>query len=66
MTVLTKEQVEAIPELRKQGKTTKEIAEKYGVHISSIRRWYRELRKAGWDIPKGQKGRPAIKLSQGN
>lgn len=54
---MTREEVMQIPELLKQGLTTSQIAQKFGVSHSTIVRWKRELRRVGYDVPVGKKGR---------
>lgn len=61
---ITKEKAEAIAELRKAGKSVKEIAKEYEVAETTIRYWIKRLKESGIDVPKGEVGRPAIKLNQ--
>ncbi len=64
--MLTKDQIENIPNLRKEGKSPAEIAELYNVNVSAVRRWIRKLVKVGHKIPEMKKGRPAINLTPKN
>jgi transposase len=48
-TKLTKEQILAIPEKLKT-MSPEQIAQEYGKHPETIKRWARELRKRGYDI----------------
>ena len=54
--MLSKERIMEIPKLLKSGKTPNEIADKLGVHISTVTRWCKRLRESGYDVPKRKGG----------
>ena len=64
MITLNREQVLEIAELRKQGKTRKEIASLYGVSVSSIQYWMNRLKESGYKLPNVRTGRPPINLNK--
>ena len=55
MRKLTKQQVEAIPDLLKEGLTAPQIATRYNVHPTTVDYWKRQLRLNGviLDVPMG-------------
>lgn len=56
---LTEEQIKSILDLRREGKTTQEIADTYGVSLITIISWVRKLKKLGYFVPV-KKGRPPV------
>jgi uncharacterized protein YerC len=56
---LTREQVEKIPEMLKEGQTQGDISIYYGTSLTCINRWVRVLRERGVKIPT-KMGRPSI------
>lgn len=60
---LTEEQVLKIPELVREGMSSTEIAKKYQCSGATIRRWMKNLRAAGHDVPVCRPGPRPIKLT---
>ena len=51
-TILTKEQILTLPQLRKDGMTNQEIGDSLNVSLWTISYWFRRLRKSGHKVPK--------------
>lgn len=59
--MLTVAQIKSIPDMKKEGMTTGQVATKLGVCRETVLRWERRLRGAGYEVI-SRKGRPPIVL----
>lgn len=58
------EKIERIPELRRKGKTAKEIALELGMNRQLVFYWEGRLRREGIDVPRLKPGRQPLKIKK--
>lgn len=61
---LNKQDIVKIPALIKKGLNTEEIAKELKTTASTVNRWRKRLKEAGYEIPDSKMGRPIIDLKK--